>query len=67
MVAEITTQEPVRLLSVAETARLLGIAHRTAQKLIASGEIRSGLLGGRRLVSRAEVESIEATMREGRA
>ncbi len=53
------------LLSVTETARLLGLSHRMAQKLIYKKEIRSIRLGARRMVPRSEVERL-ATLPETR-
>ncbi len=61
----VTRQEQPRLLSVQEAAKLLGISERMAWKLVASGEINSIRLGGRRMIARAEVDRLERLAQRG--
>lgn len=48
-------------LTVPETARRMGISVRTVRALVASGELRSSLVGGRRLIT---IEAIKELLAE---
>jgi excisionase family DNA binding protein len=50
------------LLSVSETATLLGIHRATVYDLLASGELRSTTLGRRRVIPRVAVEAFVAML-----
>jgi excisionase family DNA binding protein len=50
------------LLSVSQTAALLGIHRATVYDLLASGELRSTTLGRRRVIPRAAVEAFVAML-----
>jgi excisionase family DNA binding protein len=47
---------PVGAVGAAEAARLLGISLRTCRSMIASGELRSSKVRGRRVIARRYVE-----------
>lgn len=56
----VTAQEQ-RLFSIGRVAQRWGISRDTVRRLVNSSELRSVMIGGRRLVSLAEIEKAETT------
>jgi len=61
-----TTRE-VRLLSVPEAARLLGVGERFVWKMASTRELPTVKIGRRRLVALADIERFVESRREGGA